>query len=157
MKKMLIAFATMSGNTEDIARLIENELKDENLVIHLKTLEELQISEIQSYDLVAAGTYTWGDGDLPYEIEDLAEEWAEADFSMVKSAFFGSGDRSYPKFCEAAAILSRAFKRAGADVFPDILKVELSPDDDTQQAMCRTFAKSFIKWTRAEEDAHRVS
>ncbi|MBL3628950.1 flavodoxin domain-containing protein, partial [Bacillus sp. RHF6] len=82
MGKILLVYATMSGNTEAMADLIEKGLQEAEA--EADRFEAMDIDDAQllnEYDHIIMGTYTWGDGDLPDEFLDLAEDMDEIDFS----------------------------------------------------------------------------
>ncbi|USK35457.1 flavodoxin [Bacillus sp. F19] len=146
LKKTLIIYASMSGNTEDIAKLIGKRLQEDEMDVTYEEMDVCDSESIKEYDYILAGSYTWGDGDLPYEAEDFYEELSDADFTGKKIGCFGSGDHAYPKFCEAVDLLHGRFTETGADVFTDLLKIEGSPETDEDISECIRFAEAFSKW-----------
>ncbi len=87
-----------------------------------------QSHQLKAYDIVAVGTYSWDNGDLPIEMEDLFEAFEEEHVPHLTTGVFGTGDSFYPYYCGAV------------DLFRDMLyvhtnlavtlKVELMPQDD---------------------------
>ncbi|MDR4227472.1 flavodoxin [Bacillus mojavensis] len=146
MAKALITYASMSGNTEDIAGIIKDTLQEYGLDIDCIDMDDAETSALTSYDYVLIGTYTWGDGDLPYEAEDFFEEVQQLELNGLKTACFGSGDYSYPKFCEAVNLFSDMLQEAGAAVYQETLKIELAPETDDDVESCREFARGFLAW-----------
>ncbi|TYS25257.1 flavodoxin [Bacillus subtilis] len=146
MAKALITYASMSGNTEDIAAIIKETLQEYELDIDCVQIDDADVSALTSYDYVLIGTYTWGDGDLPYEAEDFFEEVKQLQLNGLKTACFGSGDYSYPKFCEAVNLFSDMLQEAGAAVYQETLKIELAPETDEDVESCRAFARGFLAW-----------
>jgi menaquinone-dependent protoporphyrinogen IX oxidase len=53
MKKILIAYTTNSGSTEDIARIVGEELGKDDNQVDIRRLEE--VSQIEGYDAVVVG------------------------------------------------------------------------------------------------------
>ncbi|MDA1475740.1 flavodoxin [Bacillus changyiensis] len=151
MAKALIAFASMSGNTEDIAIVIRDTLTKHSLDVTFLELDAVETDSLQTYDYLLIGTYTWGDGDLPYEAETFFEEVASLDLKGKKAACFGSGDYAYPKFCEAVNTFYNMLEQTGADLFPETLKVELAPETDEDIECCQEFALSFVRWAKRSE------
>ncbi|WP_411334935.1 flavodoxin [Metabacillus indicus] len=149
MKTALILYASMSGNTEDMARLIGQQLSEKGMGVIFEELDLFMTDELFKYDVILAGSYTWGDGDLPYEAEDFYEELGDLNLRGKLAACFGSGDHAYPKFCAAADLLQRRFKETGAEVFGDTLKIEGSPESDLEQEACRMFADAVAEWSAA--------
>jgi flavodoxin I len=62
MTKILIGFASMSGNTEDLADLLKSHLEPKHEV-ELQELEDIEPSSLSEYGGVLIGSYTWNDGD----------------------------------------------------------------------------------------------
>ncbi|KLK98543.1 flavodoxin [Bacillus pumilus] len=149
--KALIAFASMSGNTEDMAAILKQTLEGKGIDTEMMEFDDTNAEDLSSYDYVFIGSYTWGDGDLPYEAEDFYEEVSSLELSHIKAAVFGSGDYSYPKFCEAVHTFHDMLKSTGASVFPETLKMELAPDTDEDVACCQEFAVSFLTWAALSE------
>ncbi|MGE6631193.1 flavodoxin [Bacillus sp. NPDC077027] len=149
--KALITFASMSGNTEDIAMIIKNTLEENGVQVDLLEMDETEVTTLASYDYLFVGSYTWGDGDLPYEAEDFYDDVSSLQLNGVKAATFGSGDYGYPKFCEAVHTFREMLKTTGASVFEEMLKLELAPDTDEDVDCCKEFATSFLTWATLSE------
>ena len=69
--KALITFASMSGNTEDMAAILKRTLEGKGIDTEMMEFDDTNAEDLSSYDYVFIGSYTWGDGDLPYEAEDF--------------------------------------------------------------------------------------
>ena len=89
MAKILIAYASMSGNTESIADLIKVSLDAFDREVVLQEMEGMDAEELLAYDGIILGSYTWGDGELPFEAEDFHDDLEKYRFSWEK----GSGVR----------------------------------------------------------------
>lgn len=90
----------MSGNTEDIAMIIKDTLKENGFDVAIQEMDDVDADSLAEYDLLLIGTYTWGDGDLPYEAESFYDEVSSLDLKGKKAACFGSGDYAYPAFAK---------------------------------------------------------
>lgn len=143
MSKILIAFASMSGNTEEIAELIKTSIEPLGHEIEMKEIENINTQKLLEYDGIILGAYTWGDGELPYEVEDFYDDIETMDLTGKKVAVFGSGDHAYPKFCAAVDILEERLMACGAEIVEQGLKVELAPETEEDIERCVTFAFSF--------------
>lgn len=141
MTKILIGFASMSGNTEDIADLLKSHL-DCDHEVEMRELEDIEVSSLLEYDGLLIGSYTWNDGDLPYEVEDFYDELADVELTGISAAVFGSGDPVYPRFCEAVHLLEDQLKEAGADLIAEGLKIDMNPDAEEDLNACSQFAES---------------
>ncbi len=154
--KTFIGFASMSGNTEDIANILQDVLIAKGCGVVMEDLESVDAASLTEYECIFIGAYTWGDGDLPYEAEDFVEALQDVDFTNVKAACFGSGDYAYPQFCAAADILAETLEGRGCSVFNHRLKIELSPESDEQISECRQFAQSVYEWALTSKEIHNV-
>ncbi|MEB4860814.1 flavodoxin [Priestia megaterium] len=145
MAKILIAYASMSGNTEEIAELIKSNFEPFDYDIDIEKIEHLDIQKLVEYDGILLGVYTWGNGDLPYEVEDFYDEIENVDLTGKKAAIFGSGDRSYPEFCAAVDLLEEKLELSGLEIVQKGLKIELAPETEEDIEQCNSFAISFSK------------
>lgn len=150
--KVLIGFASMSGNTEEIMLILKEILEEKKCHVEVMEMDRIAVSSLTTYDLFLLGSYTWGDGDLPYEIEDFYDELETITLAGIPAACFGSGDTDYPEFCKAIELISDKLKERGADVFNDLLKIELSPDTDEAVEECKQFAHSVYNWASLKEE-----
>ncbi|RSL32457.1 flavodoxin [Salibacterium salarium] len=146
MVEVLLAFVSMSGNTEEIADLIEDQFDDTSVTVTRKDIDMdgLEAESLEDYDGILIGTYTWGDGDLPFELEDFHDDLDDVDLTGKDAAVFGSCDSSYAEYGKAIDIMSEKLKAQGAAIVLDNLKIELDPQDE-DVTRCETFAQDFIK------------
>ena len=103
MKKILILHTSLTGNTEQIAYMLKTQLDNGEFDITTKDIgyENIEVGELMDFDGILVGTYTYDDGNLPYEIEDFHDELDDVDLTGKIVGVFGSGDRSYTYFCNA--------------------------------------------------------
>ena len=151
-----IGYVSMSGNTEDIANILKESLLSKGVEVEMGSLDEIEGKSVFDYDCTFIGTYTWGDGDLPYEAEDIYTELDGLDLTGKYAACFGSGDYDYPKFCGAVDVFSKKLEERGCHVFSQQLKVEFAPETDDQVMECQRFAQSVIEWMSETKDAELV-
>jgi len=142
MPTIIIVFASMTGNTEEIAEAIADGIRDGGIEPVFKSVVDANGQELEKYDGILLGAYTWGDGDLPDEFEDFYEEMDDLDLQGRKSAVFGSADSSYAQFGAAVDTLEAKLAELGAEKVFDGIKIELSPSKDEKQR-CHEFGKKF--------------
>lgn len=145
MGKILLVYATMSGNTEAMADLIEKGLQEAE--VEADRFEAMDIDNAQlfnDYDYIIIGSYTWGDGDLPDEFLDLAEDMDEIDFSGKTCAVFGSGDTAYEFFCGAVDTLEAKIKERGGEIVLPSVKIENNPEGEEEEELIE-FGRQFAK------------
>ncbi|TYS67424.1 flavodoxin [Sutcliffiella horikoshii] len=155
--RIFIGYVSMSGNTEDIANILQDELHAKGCEVVSECLDTVDMEEIITFNGILIGSYTWGDGDLPYEAEDFYEELDDLKLDSIPVACFGSGDHAYPKFCAAVDTFAHKFKSCGAEVYNQTLKMEFGPETNEQELECREFAQTFYAWVKKTEgNIHHV-
>lgn len=103
------------------------------------------------YDGVLFGTYTWGDGDLPYEVEDYYEEMEDVILEGLQVELLGSCDSMYPKYGEALNLMKDQFQKQGAQVVAAPLKIELDPEAEEAQ-VARELADTLMQNIEVKAD-----
>ncbi|SET37142.1 flavodoxin [Paenibacillus sp. NFR01] len=142
MMKVLVAYASLTGNTEEMAELIAEGVRDAGSEAVLKSVTDLSAVEINDYEGVLLGAYTWGDGELPDEFLDFYEELDEVDLNARKAAAFGSGDTGYAIYCGAVDLIEEKLKERGALLLQESLKIEYGPNA-AEKEDCRNFGRRF--------------
>ncbi|MGQ5113470.1 flavodoxin [Bacillus halotolerans] len=144
MGKILLVYATMSGNTEAMADLIEKGLQEAEAEVDRFEAMDIDDAELfNDYEHIVLGTYTWGDGDLPDEFLDLAEEMEALDFTGKTCAVFGSGDTAYEYFCGAVDTLEEKIKERGGEIVLPSVKVEMNPEGEEE--VLKEFGRQFAR------------
>lgn len=133
MSSVIIVFASMTGNTEEMADAFAKGLREAGIEPVVKSVVDANAAELAKYDGILLGAYTWGDGELPDDFLDFYEELDEVDLNGRKALVFGSADSSYSEFGAAVDILVDKLKERGADVIQPGLKVELNPSKDEKE------------------------
>jgi flavodoxin I len=147
MTEIIIVYASMTGNTEEIAEAIADGVREAGIEPVVKSVLDASASELSRYDGILLGAYTWGDGELPDEFLDFYEEMDEIEISGLKSAVFGSADSSYVKFGAAVDILEEKLAQLGSQTVLPGLKIELRPSAEEKQA-CKEFGRKFADMVR---------
>lgn len=136
MRSALIVYASLSGNTEEVAEIIADELAGTNVDIAMHRIGFEDVLPYPSaYGAMFIGSYTWGRGQTPDEVKDFV---ADIGYKPAPVYVFGTGDTQFggdELFCAAATKLARFYN---SPVPP--LKIEQSPRG-AQEVMVR-------EWTR---------
>lgn len=140
LTKVIVVYASMTGNTEEMAEAIAAGVKEAGVEVVYKEAFDAKASELEQYDAIIVGAYTWGDGELPDEILDFYEELDEIDLNGKKAAVFGSGDSSYPIYCGAVDTIEAKLKELGAEIVAESLKVEYNPSD-AEKEQCKELGR----------------
>jgi len=143
MSKILMVYASQTGNTELMAEAMVDFLTAESNEVITKTFDFdwVEPEELLEYDAILIGTHTWDDGEMPYEVEDFYEEVEEVDITGKLFGVFGSGDSFYDIFGGAIDLIADRLENLGADVLKERLKVDLEPDQEDIER-CIRFAKT---------------
>lgn len=114
--KILINYATVSGNSAMLSQQLHDKLKAVHGDIEFiyKDAEDCHSEDHSQYDLVLFISSSWDDGDLNLVAEDYLN--AMADLSGVKFALIGLGDSSYPHFCGGLEKAEVKLKEKGAQI-----------------------------------------
>ncbi|GIN93014.1 flavodoxin [Siminovitchia terrae] len=144
MSKIILIFTSMSGNTEMMAEAIAEGIREvEGKLDIINIMDGLEATDLEKYDGILLGTYTWADGELPDEFLDFYEEVDNVHLTGKKAAVFGSCNSAFPQYGAAVDILIEKLEVRGAQVYSEGLKVELTPDQEDIE-VCRELGKNFV-------------
>ncbi|MGH2316276.1 flavodoxin domain-containing protein [Planococcus sp. SE5232] len=99
--KLAIVYASVTGNTEHLAEMLQEAAQKQSLDAKLYRVEEFPLFELSSYDGVLIGTYTWGSGEIPEEMHAFYQAIERLDRKELHTAVFGTGDSFFSEFCGA--------------------------------------------------------
>lgn len=128
--KVIVAFASLTGNTEEMAEAVAAGAREAGAEVVVREAYDADASELDQYDGIAIGAYTWGDGELPDEFIDFYEALGKLNLSGRRAVVFGSGDTSYPIFCGAVDTIEEKLRELGAELAAPGIKVEFDPSKD---------------------------
>ena len=110
MVSLLIAYGSWSGNTKEVAELIEGYLLEAGIDV---TLYRIGVGEptpdVRSFDAFMIGTFTWGKGVTPSLVKNFI---ADVGFKPPLVYVFGTGDTQFggdELFCSAAVKLAKFY------------------------------------------------
>lgn len=87
-----IVYASMTGNTEEIADIVAEAFENLDIEVEINECTQVDADEFEEADICVVATYTYDDGDLPDEIVDFYEDLQELDLSGKIYGVCGSGD-----------------------------------------------------------------
>ncbi len=120
--KVLIAYLSYSGNTEEIAEVIEKELRSRQMTVEMHEIGLDAPVDVSAYDALFLGSFTWDYGRTPDEVKDFILEVA---YKPDNVYVFGSGDTQFggdELFCRAVDKLAHFYESKHPG-----LKIEQSP------------------------------
>lgn len=145
MAKAEVIFATITGNNEDIADIIAENLEDHGLEVQVDEISQADVSDLADADLCVICPYTYDEGNLPDEGMDFFEDLQESDLTGKIYGVAGSGDTFYGEYyCTAVDEFSRVLKEAGAIQGASDVKINLSPDTEEDLATLDQFADDLV-------------
>src|SRR5699024_9790676 len=137
-KKLLLAYATMTGNTEELAEIVYDQLctqlkEYEVEKYYIDFFKAPQVFDVDKYEAVFLGTYTWRQGFSPEEVDQFI---TVNDLRKTTVYLFGTGDIQFGEdlYCLA---LDKAYQYYGSPRAP--LKIEQSPRGEQESKV--------IEWT----------
>lgn len=144
MKNALIAYASLSGNTQEVAELIRQELEKHNIAVTLYDVENFNqtFPNVREYDAFFIGTYTWAHGSTPDELKDFI---ADVGFKPEPTYVFGTGDTQFggdDLFCISAVRLAKFYHSPC-----EVLKIEQSPRGSQEPVV--------INWVQQVLEEHK--
>ena len=134
MPSVMIVYASLTGNTEECAEILEEEFKELGADVEVVESVFADPEDLKDADILLVGTYTYGtDADLPDEIVDFYEELEDVDLSGKIFGCFGSGDTFYEKYCKSVDDFDEQFEKTGAVKGAENVKVNLNPEEEDSE------------------------
>ncbi|WEV60302.1 flavodoxin [Streptococcaceae bacterium ESL0729] len=130
-----IVYASMTGNTEEIADIVCEALENKGIEVEMDECTSVDAEDLLDFDINIVATYTYGDGELPDEIVDFYDDLKDLDLDGKIYGVVGSGDTFYDEFCKSVDDFDRAFASTGATKGADNVKVDLAAEEDDIQAL----------------------
>lgn len=131
-----IVYASMTGNTEEISEILESELQALGLDVEREECSEVEVDFFDDADVCIIATYTYGEGELPFEFEDFFDELQEQDLEGKVFGVVGSGDKDYGEFyCKSAHDFVEVFEKVGAKKGATVVEIENQADDDDKELL----------------------
>lgn len=106
-------YGSDTGNTENIARMIQKQLGAE--VVDIRDIAKSTKEDIEAYDFLMLGIPTWYYGEAQCDWDDFFPTLEEIDFTDKLVAIFGCGDQEdYAEyFCDAMGTIRNIIEPKG--------------------------------------------
>ncbi|WEV44809.1 flavodoxin [Streptococcaceae bacterium ESL0687] len=130
-----IVYASMTGNTEEIADIVCEALENKGIEVEMDECTSVDAEDLLDFDINIVATYTYGDGELPDEIVDFYDDLKDLDLTGKIYGVVGSGDTFYDEFCKSVDDFDSAFASTGATKGAENVKVDLAAEEDDIQAL----------------------
>lgn len=124
-----IVYASMTGNNEEIADILNDAFEDLDVDVTTTEISQADAAEFEDSDICVIATYTYGEGDMPDEAQDFYDDLLDEDLTGKVYGTCGSGDRFYEgHFCATVDDFDRAFAKTGAIKGADSVKIDLAAE-----------------------------
>jgi len=124
-----VVYASMTGNNEEIAEIVEEALESLNVDVETTEISQADPADFEDSDICIVCSFTYGDdGDLPDEAVDFYEDLKDIDLTGKVYGVCGSGDTFYDDFCKVVDDFAAVFEQTGATKGSDVVKVDLSAE-----------------------------
>lgn len=152
MGKVLVVFASQTGNTEMITDILEEDLQQLGHEVIVKTFDfdVINVDTLSNYDALLVGTYTWDDGEFPYEVEDFYIDLEDVDLTGLVCGVYGSADSLYDTYGLAIDLMADRLQNLGATMAVSPLKIDLAPNK-TDEEKCKEFSIAITKVLQTEK------
>lgn len=153
--KVLIAFASVGGNTAETAGLCAEAAREAGAeVTGPVDVRGRDANILRGYDGLLIGSPTWGEGAhhfdfLPFDASMEALLQPMCALTGVRAAAFGGCDRAYRQFGRAIELIEDRLIACGANVVQRGLKIELAHNEHSL-AFTKQWAADFVRRVRAE-------
>lgn len=144
MTLVKIVYASMTGNTEEIADIVAEALENLGLEVEMEECTQVDASDFEDADICVVATYTYDEGSLPDEIVDFYEDLKEIDLTGKIFGVCGSGDTFYDYFCKSIDDFEEVFLATGATKGATKVQVDLNAEEEDIQNL-EKFAKELAE------------
>lgn len=141
MALVKIVYASMTGNTEEISEILESTIEEAGFEVEREECSEVDVDFFDDADACVIATYTYGDGELPFEFEDFFDELEDKDLSGKIFGVVGSGDKEYGDlYCKSAYDFVEVFEKTGAEKAAVTVEIENNAEEEDIEAL-----KNFVQ------------
>lgn len=135
-----IVYATMTGNTEEISEILEEEFQQQGVEVTRMEADDADDADEEAFtdaDICVIATYTYNNGKVPDNFVYFKENLREQDLQGKIYGVVGSGDKEYhfATYCFAADTFDEDFKQAGAKKGTDVVKIDNKADEKDKEVL----------------------
>ena len=151
MERIAVLVGTETGNAEDVAEALVVTLEGAGFEAEALDMEDVGPEVFGEEGAIVVCTSTFGDGELPFNSEDLYEalEDEKPALGHLSFAVCALGDSAYPDFCEAGGIWSRMLNELGAREVIGRYEIDEGPDEEDTSGACEWVERAAVEFAAA--------
>ena len=140
-----LVYASLTGNTEMLSDLMIEKFEEEKGL----EIEKLFIEDMVDFDFLddadafIIATYTYGEGELPEEMEEFFEALEDKNYEGKIYGVIGTGDTIYDEYCVCVDQFDEQIAKTGATNPTENLNIEIEADTDEDFENIDKFIEAF--------------
>lgn len=142
MANVLVVYWSGTGNTEIMAEKIKEGLENAGASVDMRTVDQVDPSDIAAFDKIAFGCPSMGVETLEEDEFEPFFEAVEGDLSGKKVALFGSYGWGEGEWMDAWVERTQA---AGASLLDNGLRINSTPSSE-EEDVCVEFGRTFANF-----------
>lgn len=141
-----VVFATITGNNEDVADIVAQELEKKGVDVSVEEISQADPSDFEDVDICVICPYTYDEGALPDEGLDFYDDLEDVDLTGKIYGVAGSGDTFYGEYFGVAIDeFGKKLAASGATKGAENVKINLAPDSDEDVQKLDAFADALVE------------
>ena len=129
MQKLLVLYTSKTGNTQSFVDWFGKQFSNQFDITYFNLYRDKNLTNIEQYDVITLGSYTWANGKIPVEMKRFVIENRE--LLQEKVAFlFGSGITIYAHFCAALDSIQIIL---GKEIYSIKFELTFIPDEHDEE------------------------
>lgn len=129
MQKLLVLYTSKTGNTQSFVDWFGKQFSNQFDITYFNLYRDKNLTNIEQYDIITLGSYTWANGKIPVEMKRFVIENRE--LLQEKVAFlFGSGITIYAHFCAALDSIQIIL---GKEIYSIKFELTFIPDEHEEE------------------------
>ena len=140
--EILIIFGTETGNAEELSEVAAKMASDHDLIGNVMDMDDVTTDILLKTKKLMVICSTWGDGEQPFNAEDLYESTNELNEGALSELYFSVlalGDTAFDLFCESGKEWDNVLEEKGASRVIDRIDCDTDYDDDAEDWIGRAF------------------
>ena len=141
-----VVFATITGNNEDVADIVAQELEKKGVEVSVEEISQADPEDFADVDICVVCPYTYDEGARPDEGLDFYDDLEDVDLTGKIYGVAGSGDTFYGEYFGLAIDeFGKKLAASGAVKGAENVKINLAPDSEEDVQKLDAFADALVE------------